>query len=429
MRKLPAWGLAGVLLFGAGLWALAADIEGWNAVWYIPAWYGYLLVLDALIFRLQGRSFLAGRRAELRRMLFWSVPFWFLFEAFNLRLQNWYYVFGLRTQWLSAIVSVLAFATVLPVCLFHAELVKALGWWRGARCRPLRVTGAVELFCAAIGVLSVAAPLLAPRYAFGMVWGALLWLPEVINRRAGAPSLLADLEAGRCERLIHLLAGGLWAGAVWETFNFWARCKWIYTVPGFEHWKLFEMPLAGFLGFPILALSAFAYFSSFRHLLRSGGRVLARSAAVAAALLFSAMTFHAMFERTVQSRRPLLSDLDGMDSRSVAALRAAGVPTPERLFRTVRREGLAEVAGRTGLAPAVVERAFRHAGLALHKGMGTRAAALLRRAGIATVADLARADPGLLFLRVRAVADEKPPRLAEVKVWVRAARVRGETRR
>lgn len=428
MRKLPAWGPVGIFLFGAGLWALAADIEGWNAVWYLPAWYGYLLFLDALIFRLQAQSYLAGRRGELLTMLLVSAPFWFLFEAYNLRLQNWYYVFGLRTQWLSAIASVLAFSTVLPACLFHAELVKAIGLARGARCRPIRVTGAVELFCFGMGVLSIAAPLLWPRYAFWMVWGALLWLPEVLNRRAGAPSILADLEAGRPERLLQLLIGGLWAGAVWETFNFWARCKWIYTVPGFEQWKLFEMPLAGFLGFPVLALSAFACFSSATHFLSGRRRALPRVVAIALAMFFSGVTFQAMFDRTIQSRRPLLSELSGMDSRSVAALRRAGIPTPERLERAVRREGLASLARRTGVPAEKLSHAHQHAALTLHKGMGTDAAARLLRAGVATVADLSREDPEALSRRSGA-AGEVPLRPSLVRVWVRAARLSEEPRR
>ena len=45
--RFPLWGVAGFALFGLGLWALAADLEAWNAIWYLPAWYGYLLVLDA----------------------------------------------------------------------------------------------------------------------------------------------------------------------------------------------------------------------------------------------------------------------------------------------------------------------------------------------------------------------------------------------
>src|SRR5688572_1923722 len=258
----PWWGLAGLALFLAGLWLLAADVPAWNTAWYLFGWYGWLLALDALLAR-RGRSWLAGpRRRELPAMMLWSIPFWYLYEAFNLRLQNWYYVFALRDDLAQLLVSLLAFAPFFPACLIHAELAAAF-WPAGRAAAPLRrplgapATAAIAL----LGVASVVAPLLWPRWAFPLVWGATLWLPELACRRLGAPSTLAELEAGRPQRLLHLLAGGLLAGLVWELLNFWARCKWIYTVPFFDRLKLFEMPLLGFLGFPPLAVGAAATWS------------------------------------------------------------------------------------------------------------------------------------------------------------------------
>jgi hypothetical protein len=425
--RFPLWGAAGLALFALGLWALAADVEAWNAVWYLPAWYGYLLVLDALIYARRGRSFVGGRGRELAAMMLWSIPFWLLFEAYNVRLHNWYYVFGLRTLWGSALLSTLAFATVLPACFFHAELLEAFGIPREKRGQPLRVTPTVLAACLAAGITCAIAPLLWPRWAFWMVWGATLGIPDVVNYRSGAPSLLSDLEEGRRTRLLRLLAGGLLAGAVWELLNFWARTKWIYTVPGFESWKLLEMPLAGFGGFPPLALSGFAYFSFLSHL-RGNGRRLA----VGTAVLFSLWASVAALDRNVQSVRPVLSDLPALDASAVRELRAAGIPTPERLDRAVRREGLAAVASRTGVAADVLEHAWREASLALHKGMGVPAARLLEAAGVRSVADLASSDLDELTARLSRVAAERgetPPRPEYVRVWVRAARMDGRPRR
>ena len=425
--RFPLWGVAGFALFGLGLWALAADLEAWNAVWYLPAWYGYLLVLDALIYARRGESFVGDRLRELAAMMLWSVPFWLLFEAYNVRLHNWYYVFGLRTLWGSALLSTLAFATVLPACFFHADLLEAFGIPRERRGRPLRVTRKVLVVFAVGGVVCAVAPLLWPRWAFWMVWGATLGLPEIVNYRSGAPSLLRDLEEGRRTRLLRLLLGGLLAGAVWETLNFWARTKWIYTVPGFESWKLLEMPLAGFGGFPALALSGFAYYS-FVSRLRGNGRRLAAGAA----LLFAVWASVAALDRNVQSVRPVLSDLPSLDASAVRQLRAAGIPTPERLDRAVRRDGLTAVAARTGVAADVLERAGREASLAVHKGMGIRAARLLEAAGVRSVADLAASDSDALtarLLRIAAERGETPPRPEYVRVWIRAASPDGRPRR
>ena len=100
--KRPVWAVAGLLVLAAGLVALVRDVPVWNVAWYVPAWYGYLLIVDSLIFARRGESFVSGRRRELLEMLFWSLPFWFFFEAVNLVLRNWYYVFGYRSEWAGA---------------------------------------------------------------------------------------------------------------------------------------------------------------------------------------------------------------------------------------------------------------------------------------------------------------------------------------
>jgi hypothetical protein len=425
--RFPFWGGAGLVLFALGLWALIEDLEAWNAIWYLPAWYGYLLLLDAVIYVRRGRSFVDGRGRELVSMMFWSLPFWLLFEAYNLRLRNWYYVFGLRTVWSSVLMSTLAFATVLPACFFHAEALAAFGVFDEKRSRPLRVTRAILALCAVAGIACLVFPLLWPRWAFWMVWGAPLGFLEVVNYRSGAPSLLRDLEQGVPGRLLRLLLGGLLAGAAWELLNYWARTKWIYTVPGFEEWKLLEMPLAGFGGFPPLALSAFAYYSLVSRL-----RGRARFFSVVSAVLFSAGASVAALDSNVQSVRPVLSDLSGLDAPAVEKLRSTGIPSPERLDRAVRREGIDRVSARSGVPARSLDRAARHAALALHKGMGAPAARLLEAAGVRGVADLAGAHAPTLFLRLSRLAaarGETPPRLEYVRVWIRAAGIDGRPRR
>ena len=151
-----------------------------------------------------------------------------------------------------------------------------------------------------------------------------------------------------------------------------------------------------------------------------------------AAAALSWLAFEAMVEKTVGSLRPVLSELTAIDGQAAAALRASGIPTPERLYRAVRRDRVDEISNRTGVPVERLERAFEHAALALHKGMGTQAGKLLARVGISSVRELSSATADNLWPLLRRAAAEagvEPPRLAEVKVWIRAARVSGETRR
>jgi hypothetical protein len=61
-------------------------------------------------------------------------------------------------------------------------------------------------------------------------------------------------------------------GVVWECWNYWARTKWIYTVPIMERVKIFEMPLPGYGGFPAFALECFTMYVTVRLLVWRGGR-------------------------------------------------------------------------------------------------------------------------------------------------------------
>jgi hypothetical protein len=420
-RRVPVWGPLGILSLGAGLWALQADVPGWNALWYVAAWYGYLLVLDSVLFLKRRRSFVSHDRGKFLSLLFWSLPFWMFFEACNLVLRDWYYVFGLRDPLAAALLTAAAFATVLPACLFHAELLEAFGIWRGLESRPLRIPAWAPISVAAAGLLCVALPLLFPRSAFPLIWFAPVGL-EARNYRSGAESLLRDLEAGRPGRLLRLLAAGLWAGVVWELFNSLARCKWVYAVPGFEGWKLFEMPLAGYLGFPVFAVGAFCFFSAVEEIVR---RPTPRAVAAAAALLFCAAVYPALQRQTVRSLRPLLSELSGLDDTARERLAKAGVQTPERLARAARREGIPGLSARAGVSEEVLRRARDEAVLAIHKGMGVARARLLEAAGIGDLGRLAREDPDPLGRRLGKLAErfqQEPPRPEEVRVWVEAAR-------
>lgn len=212
-------------------------------------------------------------------------------------------------------------------------------------------------------------------------------------------------------------------------------------MPGLEGWKLFEMPLPGFLGFPVLAVNGFACYTLLCRALRggrsreggSGFRPVFRYrcwVAAALAILFSVSTFRMVQEKTLKSRRPLLSELAGLDAQDRERLRAAGIFTPERLHRAAKSFEIPYLAEAAGVDSLRVKNAVDHAKLAIHKGMGCEAATLLRNTGIDGVADLAGADAEALYGRINELkSDLRKPSLAEVRVWVRAADSHGNPRR
>ena len=73
--------------------------------------------------------------------------------------------------------------------------------------------------------------------------------PRSLNYRFGLPSFLGDLSEGLHTRFWSFLASGWVCGWLWEFWNYWAEAKWHYIFPIFQHAKIFEMPVPGYLGF------------------------------------------------------------------------------------------------------------------------------------------------------------------------------------
>jgi hypothetical protein len=259
-------GLLALLVFLLAHLLLVLRLEP-ALTWFYPlVWWSYIFIVDSVVFRREGRSLIwaSGRRID-HRFLFMalvSAVIWLIFEAFNLRLDNWWYhhVPAARAvRWTGTLIS---FATVVPLLAETERLLASLHCGERASGR-LPVTPGLLSAAQTAGGLMLLACLLVPRYAFPLVWGGFVLLIDPVNYRAGAPSLLREWETGRPGRTYRLLAAGFIAGLLWEVWNFWAIARWSYTVPFVGHWKLFEMPLLGFLGFPPFALEAFVLYQFF----------------------------------------------------------------------------------------------------------------------------------------------------------------------
>src|SRR5216684_1606448 len=329
---------AAVVLIAAVL-LRAYEIPPIPTWFYVLAWYPTLIILDEVVLLLGGESLLARPR-ELAVMLWWSAVIWFVFEAINFRLRDWYYVFlpaGRLERWLGITVSL---ATVVPAVLLPERLLDRLGAWRDLRFRGFTLEPKHLEIAGWVGWGLLAAVLAFPRYLYPLTWGAVWLIAEpLLYRRDPAHSLFADMTHGSWGRIARLMAAGLFAGVLWESFNAMARGRWIYTVPFLEHLKIFEMPLVGFLGFPFFALEVWSLY----HLLapHTNRRTLLGSAA------FVVLVLIGIDHWTVSSTTPALRDLPGVTNAVISRLQAAGW---DNVFR-VARSPVAELAYRANLSP------------------------------------------------------------------------------
>jgi hypothetical protein len=231
--------------------------------WHTPvAWTGYILFVDGLVWKRSGSSWLADARAEFAFLAVVSVPLWVVFELYNaFSIHNWQYVGLPESAALRYFGYAWSFATIWPAIFETGDLVSTVrpaAAGRDARAQPLGPAGWATV---AAGALMLVIPVVHHSpYLAAPVWLGFILMLDPLNARAGAESIWGDAQRGRYGRLINLSAAGLICGVIWEFWNYWAGTKWKYTVPIFPDARLFEMPLAGYGGFPAFALECFAMY-------------------------------------------------------------------------------------------------------------------------------------------------------------------------
>jgi hypothetical protein len=261
-RSFPPHGWFGILgLVGAEV-LMFRGVEP-VATYFTPvAWSAYILIADAAVLAITGRSRLHSAPLTLARMALLSIPLWLVFEGYNLRLQNWTYV-GVPIGWPAALLGYgWSFATITPAIFETSDLVQALLPPLPSESR--KISPVAEGAMIACGAACLIVPLVLPQRAaahlFALVWIGFILLLDPVNRRLGLPSFLGDLSEGFLRRFYGFLLSGWICGWFWEFWNNWAAAKWHYTFPMFQRWKIFEMPVPGYLGFLPFALECFTMY-------------------------------------------------------------------------------------------------------------------------------------------------------------------------
>jgi hypothetical protein len=454
-----AWAAGFIGLPLSHYWLLA-KVEPFYSSIYCFLWWSYILAVDFAVYRLRGASLLRDRPREFLFLAVVSVPLWMLFEAVNLRIQNWYYVMvPVSFSW-GAVFLLLAFGTVLPGIFETMELVvgviEKVAPHRRVTGRPFTITLWNIRLQWAIGVVMLVLLLMFPEEYFCLAWGFAFFLTEPISywrQRAEKDhvgrSLLGQLAAGDNTRLVALLVAGLITGALWESWNITARTKWIYSVPYFDDLKLGEMPVLGFLGFPPFALECYALVN-FLALLR-GGRHWERisfsethrttletgdrSPDARPIPLNRGMPIWGWVAASFLTCAAMLACLQGAAGRTVAS---ADYPLTHVFARELGHAGIQALRERNATqghlflrltdAPPEIpaplfDRMRRLVILSECKGMGIVSALALEKLNIRRLDDLAAQDPAGLAQQLTEQCQLRRVRTEEVKIWINEAKV------
>jgi tetratricopeptide (TPR) repeat protein len=263
-RSFPTYGWIGLACLAVAEPLMFRGIEP-VATFFTPiAWTAYVLIADAAVLAIRGRSRLHDSPLRFARLALLSIPLWLIFEAYNLRLQNWIYVGGLR---LSTVVTWLAygwaFATIWPGIFLTADLVESFGWW-DRPFRPIIFSRPLQGVFIIVGAVLLIVPVVLPApigsFLFAAVWVGFVFLLDPVNSRLGLPSFEREFARGRPGLFFSYFVSGWVCGWLWEFWNYWAAAKWNYVFPIMQNEKIFEMPAAGYLGFLPFALECFVMY-------------------------------------------------------------------------------------------------------------------------------------------------------------------------
>lgn len=279
-KKYPLYGLVGIAtILGAEVLLFSGNQVVGH--WFTPiVWTGYILFVDALVYKFKGRSLLVTDRLEFVIIALVSVIGWWLFELYNAPrfwksdLELWWHYHNLEPNlFLRRAGYDWAFATISPALFETAELFGVAIFANQNQRIAIKLSRPIKIVLIVIGAFGVVVPLILISHWFApVVWLAFIFLLDPLNALRGWPSITGDLARGDWRRLWALLASGLVCGVLWEFWNYWALARWTYTVPYFGSVKIFEMPVLGYLGFPPFAIECWAMYIFIRSLLSSRAR-------------------------------------------------------------------------------------------------------------------------------------------------------------
>lgn len=309
--------LLGIILtfiFWGFSWTRIAPIHEHS---FFPLWLGYILTINGTSELLFGNSILKRMGLSFILLFFISVPFWWMFEFFNSFVQNWRYVLpdpnGPVEYFIRASIY---FSTVIPAVLSTSflffqilkkikfgEITHAINirpiffiwilgfsfyfliitfpnfinpvlwlalpiilYFMSLMLKPLAKSSAkfslniyqILLFWL-VGITCIVLTLTFPRIAYPLIWLGIFLILDPTNYLLKTPSLLAEVINGRWRTTIAFSASTLFTGFWWELWNFYSLPKWTYSIPYVEFFKVFEMPIFGYIGYIFFGLEILSF--------------------------------------------------------------------------------------------------------------------------------------------------------------------------
>jgi hypothetical protein len=272
------YGLLGALMIVFAELNFIFKIEPF-ARWYFPiVWFGYIFLIDALVYKLKKNSLLHNHYKQFLFLLLLSAAIWWIYEVINFFAGNWSYSqFGtlLQLSSFSAVKRTIEFSTVLPAFFETYSLFKSLNLFSHVHLKKKhKITKPFLFALIGFGVFCLVAPIVMPTIFYPLIWMSFFFILDPINYLHGQPSIIGHLRDKKLQIPVLLMLTGITLGFLWEFWNYWSTIKWTYNIPYLSFFKIFEMPALGYLGYLPFALSLYAIYYFVYSLFKHKGHIL-----------------------------------------------------------------------------------------------------------------------------------------------------------
>lgn len=252
---------AGLFVFTVSTIMCLLQVPPFYRFYYIFAWYSYIIFVDGITYLVRRQSLLISHPDEFFHMLAVSCGVWFLFEICNVFLKNWQYIMIPLDKTQRYLGYIISYATVLPAIFETSYLIEGIGIFSDVKTKRIKKPSNKLLkILISIGVILFILSLALPSIFFPLIWVSLIFVFDPINYIKGENSFIKDMEEANPSKIYTLFTAGMICGFLWELFNYKAGSKWIYSLPYLNSPKIFEMPLAGYLGFGFFALECYVIY-------------------------------------------------------------------------------------------------------------------------------------------------------------------------
>ena len=424
----PGYATLLVLLFSHILMFL--KVEPFYTWFYLFAWFSYIFLIDSIIYNFKGNSLIRSRGKEILILSSWSVVFWFIFETVNFFLKNWYYINLPSNDFLRISGTIFAFATVLPGIFGTTEIIEDSNIYNKLTTKSFKFPTYFLWVLILSGVLFAFSSIAVPEIFFPLIWGSFTLILEPILYFLGGRSLLKDLEAGKPRKILILLTAGLICGFLWEFWNYWAYSKWVYTLPIFNQGKIFEMPVAGFLGFPPFAIDCYVMYNFVCFFREDAGwertshpiysslpKSITSFIVPFLMLAFSYGVILNMEKYTIDSYQSSMKDISLVPAKGSAYLEENGLSLIHKFLRNCENpENLKRISVDLNVPVKSVQKWCDFAELTDFQGIGAANLLILKEAGIESISDLSKINPEIIIKKF----SDKPS--GRIKLWIKEAK-------